>query len=287
MLKEILGFTTWTLLGQISTVFRNQAITVLINQTFNPSVVAARAIALMVASQAAVFSNNLNMGLYPPIIKSYAANQKDEMMSLIFNGSKLTFFLTWIFALPMMLEMETILTLWLKNPPPEAIVFTQLAIIESLVLAISMPLTTAARAPGKMALYEIILGSIQIAIFFVSWLFLSLGYSADWVFYIAIVANILMFQIRLLLVKYLVNIPVLPYYKKVVGPVLLILILSAIPSIFISNNLPKNLYFSLVVIIFSVVTSTIAMYYLGLNKYWREKIINVLASKFLKFREMK
>ncbi|BBG60521.1 MATE family efflux transporter [Providencia rustigianii] len=287
MLKDILGFTTWTLLGQLSSVFRNQAVTVLTNQMFNPSVVAARAIALMVASQAAVFSNNLNMSLYPPIIKSYAANQKDEMMSFIFNGSKLTFFLTWIFALPMMLEMETILTLWLKNIPPEAIVFTQLAIIESLILAISMPLTTAARAPGKMALYEITLGSIQIAIFFVSWLFLSLGYSADWVFYVAIVANILMFQIRLFLVKYLVNIPILPYYRKVVGPVLLILILSAIPSIFISNNLPNNLYFSLVVIIFSVVTSTIAMYYLGLNKYWRQKIVNVLTNKFLKFREIK
>ncbi|MGO2305363.1 MAG: lipopolysaccharide biosynthesis protein [Providencia sp.] len=287
MLKEILGFTTWTLLGQISTVFRNQAVTVLINQIFNPSVVAARSVALMVASQAAVFSNNLNMGLYPPIIKSYAANQKNEMMSLIFNGSKLTFFLTWVFALPMMLEMETILTIWLKTPPPEAILFTQLAIVESLILAISMPLTTAARAPGKMALYEITLGSIQIAIFFISWLFLSLGYPAQWVFYVAIAANILMFQIRLLLVKYLVNIPILPYYKKVVGPVLLILIVSALPSIFLSNNLPSNLYYSLVIIIFSVISSIIAMYYLGLDQHWRKKIVNILASKFLKFRETK
>ncbi|MEX6209536.1 hypothetical protein AB6G58_04775 [Providencia huaxiensis] len=92
MLKEILGFTTWTLLGQLSTVFRNQAVTVLVNQMFNPGIVAARAIALNVASQVAVFSNSLNTGLYPPIIKSYAANQKNEMMGLIFNGSKLTFF---------------------------------------------------------------------------------------------------------------------------------------------------------------------------------------------------
>nr|MBO8919100.1 hypothetical protein [Proteus mirabilis] len=92
------------------------------------------------------------------------------------------FFLMWVFALPMLLEMKTILTLWLKTPPQEAILFTQLAIVESLILAISMPLTTAARAPGKMALYEITLGSIQIAIFFVSWWVLSLGYSAEWVF---------------------------------------------------------------------------------------------------------
>ncbi|ASO30234.1 hypothetical protein CG015_13440 [Vibrio anguillarum] len=148
ILKEIMGFTVWTLLGQLSTVFRNQAVTVLVNQMFNPSTVAARAIALNVASQVGIFSNNLNTGLYPPIIKAYAANQKEEMLNLVFNGSKLTFFLMWVCALPMLLEMETILTLWLKTPPEEAILFTQLAIVESLILAISMPLTTAARAPG-------------------------------------------------------------------------------------------------------------------------------------------
>lgn len=287
MLKEILGFTTWTLLGQLSTVFRNQAVTVLTNQMFTPSIVAARAIALNVSSQVALFSNNLNTGLYPPIIKSYAANEKNEMMNLVFNGSKLTFFLMWVFALPMMLEMKTILTIWLKTPPPEAILFTQLAIVESLILAISMPLTTAARAPGKMALYEIILGSIQVAIFFISWLFLSLGYSSEWVFYVAIAANILMFQIRLVLVKYLVSIPILPFYKKVVGPVLVILIISTFLSIFLSRNLPNSLYSSFAVIVFSIISSIISMYYLGLDQYWRKRIINILASKFLKFRGAK
>ncbi|MEY0026524.1 lipopolysaccharide biosynthesis protein [Providencia rettgeri] len=285
--KEILGFTTWTLLGQISTVFRNQAVTILVNQMFNPSVVAARAIALNIASQVAVFSNNLNTGLYPPIIKSYASNQKNDMMNLIFNGSKLTFFLMWVFALPMLLEMKTILTLWLKTPPQEAILFTQLAIVESLILAISMPLTTAVRAPGKMALYEITLGSIQIAIFFVSWWVLSLGYSAEWVFFVAIAANVFMFQVRLVLVKYLIAMPILPYYKKVVCPALIILTISAVLSTLLSNSLPNNLYTSLVVIVFSVATSTLAMYYLGLDRHWRKKIIDVLSNKFLKFREIK
>ncbi|GGI71408.1 hypothetical protein GCM10007978_06670 [Shewanella hanedai] len=282
MLKEILGFTLWTLLGQLSTAFRTQAVTVLVNQMFNPAVVAARTIALSVAGQVAVFSNNLNTGLYPSIIKSYATNQKHEMMSLIFNGSKLTFFLMWFFALPVLLEMETILTLWLKTPPPEAILFTKLAIVESLILAISMPLTTAARAPGRMALYEMILGSIQIAIFFISWWILSLGYSAEWVFYVAIAANALMFKVRILLVNYLIDLPILLYYKNVVGPVLAVLTVSALPSAMLSKNLSSSLYSSAVVILFSFVISTLAMYYLGLDKHWRKKIIIYLSGKFMK-----
>lgn len=285
VLKEIIGFTSWTLVGQLSTVFRTQAVTVLVNQMFNPSIVAARAIALNVASQVGIFSNNLNTGLYPPIIKAYAANQKEEMLSLIFNGSKLTFFLMWICALPMLLEMETILTLWLKTPPSEAILFTQLAIVESLILAISMPLTTAARAPGKMALYETILGTIQMAIFFVSWWFLYLGYSAEWVFYVAIAANVIMFKARLLLVNYLTGLPIMAYYQRVVVPVLSVLVVSSLPCILLLNNLPRKLGSSLLVIIFSIGASILTMYFLGLDKHWRKKIIGMLINKFFKSRE--
>lgn len=287
ILKDILGFTSWTLLGQLSSVFRNQAVTILINQMFNPGIVAARAIALNVSNQLAVFSNNLNTGLYPPIIKSYASRQKNEMMSLVFNGSKLTFFLMWVFALPMLLEMKIILTIWLKEPPVEAILFTRLAIIESLILSISMPLTTAARAPGKMALYEITLGSIQIAIFFVSWFFLSLGYPSESIFVVAIAANIVMFQVRLFLVKHLVGLNIFLYYKDVILPVLAIVLISSSICIFISYYLSNCLYASFFVILFSFIVSTVTMYYLGLDKNWRVKIIHLLSSKIFKSRGIK
>lgn len=285
LFKEIIGFTLWTLLGQVSTAFRNQAVTVLVNQSFTPAIVGARAIALSVASQVSVFSNQLNIGLYPPIIKAYASNQKDEMTALVFNGSKLTFFLMWVFALPMLLEMESILTLWLKTPPPAAILFTQLAIVESLIFALSMPLATAARAPGKMALYETILGSVQISIFFISWWVLSLGYPAESVFYVAIAANIIMFKVRLLLVSYLTGLHKADYYQKVVFPLLLVVILSVIPSIFLKNIFGNNLFEMALIITISVLISTIAMYFVGLDKCWRKKVLLVLLKKIFKNRK--
>lgn len=284
ILREIWGFTTWTLLGQVSTVFRNQAVTVLVNQMFSPVTVAARAIALNVAGQVAVFSNNLNTGFYPPIIKAYAADRREEMASLVFNGSKLTFFLMWVFALPIMLEMETILRLWLKTPPAEAVLFTRLAIVESLIFALSMPLATAARAPGRMALYETVLGSIQIAIFFVSWWVLRLGYPAESVFYIAILANVLMFKIRLLLVHYLTQLPVKAFYQKVIMPVLAVLGISASISLLLAGTLPDSLLMSALVVVFSMSVAVIAIYYLGLDKPWRQKVLAVLASKLSRMR---
>ena len=150
LFKETVDYTTWSLFGAFTSVGRNQAVTILLNQFFNPIVIAARTIAVTVSNQVNVFSSNFNTSLYPPIVKEYAAGRKEEMFSLIFNGSKMTFFLMWVFALPLWLHMDYVLTLWLKNPPENAILFTRLALFESLINASALPLMTAARAQGKM-----------------------------------------------------------------------------------------------------------------------------------------
>ncbi|HAZ95725.1 MAG TPA: polysaccharide biosynthesis protein, partial [Treponema sp.] len=70
--SEMFSFTSWTLFGQFTGIIRNQAVTVLINQFFNPVVVAARSIAQQVTNAVSVFSSNFNTSLYPPIIKEYS-----------------------------------------------------------------------------------------------------------------------------------------------------------------------------------------------------------------------
>lgn len=276
MIKENLGFTGWTLFGQVTSVARNQAVTILLNQMFNPVVVAARAIAMSITSQINLFSNNFNVGLYPPIIKSYAANNKKEMFSLIFRGSKITFFLMWVFALPLFLEMDTILTVWLKNPPSEAVLFTRLALVEVLINSVSLPITTAARAPGKMKLYESTLGAIQIGIFFASWAVLLMGYEAYSVFIVAIIANLIMFVLRLFIVSLLIKLPVQDFIREVVYPVIFIIIVSSLLSYTIHFILPKSFVYICLTIVTSAVISIISMYYGGFNKPERVTMKNII-----------
>lgn len=279
LFKEIVSFTGWTLFGQLTTVFRNQAITVLLNQFFNPVIVAARAIAVSTSNQLQTFSGNFNLSLYPPIIKSYASNNKKEMLSLIFNGSKITFFLMWVFALPLYIEMELILTLWLKNIPQHSVLFTRLSLIEVLINSLSLPIATAARAPGKMKTYELTLGSIQILIFLFAWLTLKLGGAPHSVFIIAIVANIIMFGVRLLIVRRLINLPIRSYTKLTVIPILKIISITTVFSILLHLIIGKSLIFKLLFIFTSMIFSITIMYYVGLNKTWREKIKKILISK--------
>lgn len=282
LLIEVFGFTGWTLFGQLTSVVRNQAITILLNQMFNPSIVAARAIATTVASQVNVFSNNFNTGLYPPIIKAYAAKDKNEMFSLIFTGSKLTFFLMWIFTLPMFIEMDAILHLWLKTPPIDAVMFTQLALVETLILSLSLPIATAARAPGNMKLYELTLGVVQIAIFPLSWMVLNIGYDASSVFWVAIAANLVMFGIRLLIVKYLIGLPLKHFFTNVAVPVLEVTFVSALISVIVKHFMPNGFISTVIMVGLCFIASAISMYFLGLDKCWRRKMREKLISRFAK-----
>ena len=280
LLREMVGFTGWTLFGQVTSVARNQAVTILLNQVFNPVVVAARAVAINITNQINIFSGNFNVGLYPPIIKSYAADDKKEMFSLIFRGSKITFFLMWVFALPFFLVMDTIMQVWLKNPPPEAVLFTRLALIEVLINSVSLPLYTAARAPGNMKIYELSLGIIQISIFFISWIILIMGGAAYSVYIVAIVVNLVMFIVRLLILRTLIGLSIRPFSRQVVVPVLIIIVLSAVPAVVIHLLLPKGFIFACISVLSSIIIVCISMFFIGMNQREREKVKNIIVNRF-------
>lgn len=281
--KEILDFTGWTLFGQITTVSRNQAITILLNQAFSPVTVAARAIATQVTSKINMFANNFNVGLYPPIIKAYAAEEKEDMYKLICNGSKITFFLMWVIALPIFIELEMIFSIWLKEVPIEAFLFTRLALIESLILSVSMPIATAARAPGRMKTYELTLGLLQFALFFIAWFVISLSAPAYAVYIVAIGINFVMFFVRLNIVSNLTGLPIARFIKQTILPLLLIVTLSSAIIYSLRAMLLHSLVSSFVVGCLSVVVSCILMFYIGLTKEWQTKIKQKALSK-IKFK---
>ena len=279
LLKEILSFTGWTIFGQITTVIRYQAVTILLNQFFNPTVVAARAIAITVSSQINLFSNNFNTGMYPSIVKYYANEERKEFFSLIFNGSKLTFFLMWVFVLPLLVEMDFVLSLWLGLMPESTVFFVKLALIESLIISVSLPLATAARAHGKMKVYELSLGLMQISIFFTSYVFLSLGFPAFSVFIVAIAVNLLMLIVRIVIVSKQIELSIMDYIRKVIIPIFYLIVVSSISVFLFKESLPQGVIFSVLNILFGVIIATISMYYIGLDSEWRHKTKMLIMSK--------
>lgn len=282
LFKEILSFTGWTLFGQVSTVGRFQAITILLNQFFNPAVVASRAIANNVAGNVSSFANNFNTGIYPPIIKAYAANDKNGMFSLIYSGSKISFYLMWFFSLPLFVELDMVLSLWLVNPPIEAIMFSRLSLIEIVIMTISMPIATAARAPGKMKLYELTLGTIQLGIFLGAWVFLVLGFGPNSVFYISIFANVVMYFIRLVIVKKLIGLSIFTFNVNVLLPIMKVSIVTIALSFIVNLIIPNGLIYSLINVLTNVMICLVVIYFVGIDSAERQKLNNFLSHRIKK-----
>lgn len=281
--KQIMGFTGWTLFGQLTTVARGAALTILLNQYFTPVVVAARAIAVNIAGQSNLLAVQFNTSLYSPIVKSYAANKRKEMYDLVIIGSKATFFLMWILALPIFIEMKSILAIWLKNTPEHTVEFARLTLIEGLIFAISLPLTTAARAPGKMAAYETILGILQFSILALSWLLLMSGSGPKTVFYVAIMINFVMFFARLKIVSRLTGLPIVLYLAQTVFPVFKVILISSVFSAVFSCILPIGIVFFIISLGGIFIISVLTIYYLGLPLIIREKIKSFVSLKVKNF----
>lgn len=284
LFKETVDYTGWSLFGAFTTVGRNQAVTLLLNQFFNPIVIAARTIAVTVSGAVNTFSANFNTSLYPPIIKEYAADNKDGMFRLIFNGSKMTFFLMWVFALPLFLHMDYVLALWLKNPPESAVLFTRLALFESVINASALPLMTAARAQGKMRWYELSLGSVQLLIFVTDWILLRAGFGAWVVFVVAACGNAVMYIMRFVFVKILVGLPARKFLRNVLLPVFIIIVVSVVPSYFISLLASGSFCFIVLSVFFSVCITSGVTYVFGMDKATRQKIMLVVRNK-IKFKK--
>jgi O-antigen/teichoic acid export membrane protein len=172
-------FAGWTMFGAFSYSSMSQGINILLNIFFNPVVNAARAIAFQISGQIFSFVNNFQIAVGPQLIKYYAAGEYGLMKKLYYQSSKLSYYLLYIIALPVFLNMNLLLTWWLKKVPENTILFARLVILDSLIYCMAGTLIHLVQATGKNKFYEIGVGVILLLNVPISYIFLKLGYPAE------------------------------------------------------------------------------------------------------------
>ena len=277
--KEMVSYIGWNLIGNTATVFKNQLVSILVNQFFNPVVNAARGIALSVNNAVASFSANFSTALNPQIVKCYAANEKEEMYSLVYKGCKLTFFLMWIISLPFIIEMPSVLELWLKNIPDYTVSFTQLVLIESLITSLSFPLMSAAQASGRIKLYQIVVGGIQLLNLPISWMVLKLGASPISVMIVSVVISLIALLLRIIIVNNLVGLSIVRFIFKTIVPIIFVTFFSSLCAVFIHIFLRRASFGNFVSIICVVLTTLLLVFVMGLTKQERSAVIETIENR--------
>lgn len=281
VLKQMTNFAGWNFIGASAGVLRTQGVNVLLNIFYGAGVNAARGISVQVNTAITSFANNFMTALNPQITKSYASGDFDYMHKLLFQGARLSFYLLLIPSLPIIIEAETILTIWLKLVPMHSVEFVQLILIFAMCEAISGPLIVAMLATGNIKKYQLIIGGTNLLNLPLSYLLLKVFNFQNFpeiTMIVAIILSVVCLLQRLWLMREMINLNSFLFFKEVVLKVLVVSVLSMIIPTIIHNFLSINLLYSFGNIIICVFCTLIVVYYCGCSSNERLFILKKIKS---------
>lgn len=276
VLKEMTGFAGWNFLGNGAYMLNTQGVNILMNLYFGVAVNAARGIATQVDAALKQFVNNFTTAVNPQITKSYAQGDLDYMHKLVCRSAKFSAFLMMFFAVPIILETNTILTIWLKTVPDYAVIFLQWIIISSFMdTVLANSLVTSMFATGKIKRYQIIVTTVGCLVFPLSWIAFKLGFEPQVGYILYFIIYTILLFVRLYLLKDMVKLPVMMYIREVLYKLAPIIVVDfAIPGILILTMDAGWLRLILVCLL-SVLVTAASEYFIGLSN--KEK--NFVAEK--------
>lgn len=278
MLKDMIVYASWSLVGSAAVIFADQGQNVLLNMYFGPGVNAARGVAMQVKNAVSSLCNNFNQAVTPQINKSYAGGDVTYMHKLIFASSKYTYYLLFIMCLPVILKAKMLLDLWLVDIPEHSVLFLQLILVVSILTALGTPLSNAAGANGHIRNFQLIVGGINLLLLPLTWGAFNLfgKQMPEWAFIIQIALCIVAQIARILLVKPLIQLSIRTYFKEVVYPCTIVSVLSSILPIIATFYLPEGFLSLVLVSIVSVLSVVFVIYNFGLEQAEKKFVLSKL-----------
>lgn len=269
LLKEMGSFAGWNMWGNVAYILFTQGINILLNMFFGPVVNAARGVAVQVQGAIMQFSGNFQTAINPQITKTYSQNDLENMHRLIYRSSKFTFFMLLFLSLPVFLEVDVILKVWLKVVPEYSAVFLRLMLCVAIIDAVANPLMVSAAATGKVKVYQSVVGGILLAVVPISYLVLKLGGRPYSVFIVHLCICTVAFIVRLFIVRPLIRITVNDYLLNVVARCAAVAVPAVAVSLAFKALLPDSAPCALAVCCFSAATVATSAYFVGLTSHER------------------
>lgn len=280
--STLLSYAGWNLFGNVASVGFNQGVNVLLNIFFGPIVNAARGIAYQVNAAILSFVSNFQLALNPGIVKLYASGEVQYMFSLVSQGSKYSFMLLSMLAIPILLETKYVLNLWLGMVPPYVVSFCQLIIINALIDSFSGSLMIAAQATGKIKKYQSIVGSILLLNVPISYVCLKIGLSPESTIYTSIFLSIVAFGTRLFILHGLLDFKIMPYLFNVVLLSIVTMFVAILFPLGVILYTPASLSRFILVLFLSLLSSCLSIYVIGMKSKEKLFIKSHIASIFHK-----
>lgn len=276
---EMMKFAGLTMNGNIAWLGYTQGLNVLINMFSGIVVNAARGVAFTVQSKIVDFCNNFQTAIVPQITKSYAQGQYDRMHSLIINSSKLSFYLLLVLSLPIYVEIEEILKLWLKIVPEHTVNFVRIILLCSAVDVLRNPMNTAVHATGNIKKYQLIEATTLLFIVPIAYLFLYLGFPPESAFIVQLVIFIIVQIERVFIVCPQIYMKKINYVNYILRPISKVFVTSVTLPILLLLLWPiqkDSISQCVIYFVISFLCAVLSVYFVGLNKSEKQKAKNIV-----------
>lgn len=279
---EMFSYAGWNFLGKTSGSFAGQGVNMVTNVMFGPAVNAARQLSWTVNHSVSIFVNNFTMAINPQVTQSYAAGDMTYMKELMFRGTKFAFYIMWLIFLPLILETDFVVTLWLGEYPDYTIIFTQLTLTGILLGILSTVLAMGIRATGKIVWFQLSYSFLEFLQFVIVYILFHHGFTPEWASYAGLFIALLKVLTMWILCQNQLNIPIGSFLKEVVSPLLWVSIISAIIPVAIHVIMPAGWLRFIIVLCSSILISSGCCLYIGCTRPERSLLISMIVDKLKK-----
>ena len=271
------SFAGYTFLGSFAAILSNHGVNIVLNIFCGVTVNAARAISMQVLHAVSKFVSDFAVALNPQIVKTYAAGDLDKSMTLVYRGAKFSYYLMFLFSVPIIFLTPNILKVWLGHYPDHTVIFVRLTLIYGLVTVLSKTLTTEILATGVIRSNALIIGGLRILILPFSYWVLWMGYEAYMVYYVLIVIDGISVFTRLFILKRITGVKMIEYVKSVLLPILPVSILSSAICYVIWKQIPDSSLYNILFVMLSLIICVLLIVGIGISS--KERLLLLSASQ--------
>lgn len=279
--RKMISYSGWDLIGNFSSVARSEGVNLILNLFCGPAVNAARAVAYQAEAALYQFTSNFLQASRPVIIKLYASKEIDRMLNLLYNTGKFAFLLFSCLAIPIALESDTILKLWLVTPPFYASIFLSIILLNYMVISLTNTVNIGVYATGDVKRLNIYAGSkifLELPIIYV---LMKAGFQPYWSLIVLFIGSSFVIWIDLWVLRK--NIPeakISLFFRKVVLVDCLIIAIPTFFSYWVHFYMQAGICRLILVCMVYWFSLLPFVYKWGLSKEIRHKLLIKLKNKF-------
>lgn len=276
MMKEMTSFAGWNLFQVAAAMITNNGVGIVMNMFFGTIINAAQGVANQICGQLTTLTSNLSKAINPTITKTAGKKDHDKALQFASTSSKATFFITSLFAIPAIITMPQLLSVWLKEVPEYAVFFAKCQLIISLCEQLTSGYNVAINATGRIKGISITKSIVKFSYLPLSYILFKLDVPVAIVYCILVVIQGIIngMFVPIYFLESSMDFPYTRFIRTTLLPCFTISILILFIGI-IFNNILSGLTQLIIVFAVCIICNVLLFYILGLNKHEKAVIIQL------------